>query len=121
MSLDREYGAAAHSIYNLRYKTPKEVHVVFHNVSNYEYYFIIKELAENFEGQVECMGEKQGEVHNVIRTNQKKKKNENGKQRTCKIKFIDNVRFISSSLSSLAESFSEGLHTKTNEKIGNLV
>ena len=39
-----------------------------------------------------------------------KKENENGKPRTYKIKFIDNIRFISSSLSSLAESFSEGLH-----------
>ena len=73
MSLDREYGAAAHSICNLRYKTPEEVHVVFHNGSNYEHYFIIKELAENFEGQLECMGEKHGEVHNVTRTNQKRK------------------------------------------------
>lgn len=39
-----------------------------------------------------------------------KKENENGKPRIYKIKFIDNVKFISSSLSSLAESFSEGLH-----------
>ena len=39
-----------HSICNIRYKTPKELPVVFHNVSNYDYHFIIKEFAEGFEG-----------------------------------------------------------------------
>ena len=39
---------AANSIYNLRYKTPKEISVVFHNGSIYDQYFIIKELAKEF-------------------------------------------------------------------------
>ena len=43
-----------HSICNLRYKTPKEIPVVFHDGSTYDYHFIIKELAEEFEGQFEC-------------------------------------------------------------------
>ena len=41
---------AAHNVCNLRYKTPKEILVVFHNVSKYDYHFIIKELAEEFKG-----------------------------------------------------------------------
>ena len=41
----------------LRYKIPKEIHVVFHNGSTYDYHVIIKELAEEFEGQFECLGE----------------------------------------------------------------
>ena len=40
-----------HSICNLRYKTPKEIPVVFDNGSNHDYHFIIKQLAEEFEGQ----------------------------------------------------------------------
>ena len=36
---------------NLRYKTPKEIPVVFHNGSTYDYHFMIRELAEEFEGQ----------------------------------------------------------------------
>ena len=48
-----KYRGAAHSICNLRYKTPKEIPVVFHNGSTYEYHFIIKELAKEFEGQFE--------------------------------------------------------------------
>ena len=51
-----KYRAPAHDICNLRYKTPKEFFEIFHNNSAY-YQFIIKELAEEFEGQFECLGE----------------------------------------------------------------
>ena len=52
-----KYRSAAHNICNLRYKIPKEIPVVFHNGSKYDYHFIIKELAEKFEGEFECSGE----------------------------------------------------------------
>ena len=52
-----EYGGVTHDICNLRYKIPKEIPVVFHNGSTYDYHFIIKELAEEFEGEFECLGE----------------------------------------------------------------
>ena len=45
---------AAHSECNLRYKVPKEMSVVFHNGSTYDYHFIIKQLAKEFEGEFEC-------------------------------------------------------------------
>ena len=51
-----KYRRAAHDIYNLRYKTPKEIPIVFHNGSAYDYHFIIKELAEEFDSQFECLG-----------------------------------------------------------------
>ena len=47
----------AHNICNLMYKTPKEIPVVFHNDSQYDYYFIINELAEEFKGKFEYLGE----------------------------------------------------------------
>ena len=53
----RKYRGAAHNICNLRYKIPKEIPAVFHNGSTYDYHFIIKELAEEFEGEFECLGE----------------------------------------------------------------
>ena len=34
---------SAHSICNLRYKTPKKIPVVFHNGCTYDYYFIINQ------------------------------------------------------------------------------
>ena len=37
-----KYRGAAHNICNLRYKTPKEIPVVFDNVSIYDYHFVIK-------------------------------------------------------------------------------
>ena len=53
----RKYRGTAHDIFNLRYKTPKEIPLVFHNGSPCNYNFIIKELAEEVEGQLECLRE----------------------------------------------------------------
>ena len=43
-----EYRSAAHSICNFKYSVNKRIPVVFHNGSNYDYHFIIKELVEEF-------------------------------------------------------------------------
>ena len=53
-----KYRGAAHNICNLRYKIPKEIPIVFHDVSTYDYHFIIKELVKEFDGSFECLGEK---------------------------------------------------------------
>ena len=52
-----KYRGAALSIFNLKFNVPNEIPVVFHNGSNYDYHFIIKELANEFEEQFECLGE----------------------------------------------------------------
>ena len=52
-----KYTGAAQGICNLSYKIPKEILVVFYSGSEYNYSFIIKELAEEFEGQFKCLGE----------------------------------------------------------------
>ena len=39
-----------HSICNLRYKTPKEIPVVFYNGSTYDYHFIDEKLAKECKG-----------------------------------------------------------------------
>ena len=52
-----KYRGAAHSICNLKFNVPNEIPAVFHNGSNYDYHFIIKELANEFEGQFECLEE----------------------------------------------------------------
>ena len=39
------------------YNTPGEIPVVFHNESIYDYHFIIKVLAEEFDGDSECLGQ----------------------------------------------------------------
>ena len=50
-----KYRGAAHDICNLRYKITKEIPVVFHNGSKYDYHFIIKELAEELKVEFEWM------------------------------------------------------------------
>ena len=52
-----KFRGAAHNIWNLRYKVPKKILVVFHNGSTHDYHFIIKQLAEDFIGEFECLGE----------------------------------------------------------------
>ena len=52
-----EYRGVAHSICNLKYSVPKKILIVFHNGSNSDCYFIIKELAEEFKKQFTCLGE----------------------------------------------------------------
>ena len=52
-----KYRRAAHNICNLRYKIPKEIPVVFHNGSIYDYHLIIKELVKEFDGNFECLHE----------------------------------------------------------------
>ena len=63
-----KYRGAAHNICNLRYKIPKEIPVVFHNGSTYDYHFIIKEFVKEFEGNFECLG-KNTEKYNIFSTN----------------------------------------------------
>ena len=89
---------------------------MFHNGSTYDYHFIIKELAEEFEGEFECLGENT-EKYITFSVPIKKeiiKKDKNGNDKITKIsykrKFIDSYRFMSTSLSNLISNLSEGLH-----------
>ena len=51
-----EYRGAAQSIWILKYRVSKNIPVVFHNGSSYDYHLIIKELAEEFKKQFICLG-----------------------------------------------------------------
>ena len=104
-----KYRGTAHNIYNLRYKVPKEIPIVFHNGSTYDYHFIIKELVKEFEGNFECLGENTEKYITFSVALKNKIENENI-EITYKIKFIDSYRFMSSSLSKLVDNLSEGIH-----------
>ena len=105
-----KYRGAAHNICNLRYKIPKEIPVVFHNGFTYDYHFIIKELVKEFGGNFECLGENT-EKYITFSVPIKKKIKNKDLEITYKIKFIDSFRFMSSSLSKLANNLSEGIHS----------
>ena len=52
-----EYRGSVHSICNLKYSVLKKIPIVFHNGSNHDYHFIIKDLAEELKKQFTCLGE----------------------------------------------------------------
>ena len=111
-----KYRGAAHDICSLRYKILKEIPVVFHNGSRYDYNFIIKELAEEFEGEFECLGENTEKYITFLVPIKKEiaKKDKDGNDKITKISykitFIDSYRFNSSSLSNLVDNLSEGVY-----------
>ena len=44
----------------LKFNVPNEIPVAFHNGSNYDYHFILKQLADKSDGQLECLDENTG-------------------------------------------------------------
>ena len=101
-----KFRRAAYSICNLNYKLPpQDILVKIHNGSIYDYYFLIKELAEEFKGQFECLGENTEKY--ITFSVPIKKEHDNGKTITYKIKFIDSCRFMPSKLSNLVDNLSE--------------
>ena len=101
-----------------RYKTPKEIPVVFRNASTYDYHFMIKMLAEKFEREFECSGKKT-EKYITFSVPIKKEIRKKDKiiKITYKTKFIDSFRFMSASLSDLVDNLSEGLYKCKNCKL----
>ena len=96
-----EFREAAHSICNLRYKRPKEITLIFHNDSTYDYHVIIEQLAKEFEGQFKCLGENTEKY--ITFSVLIKKELDNSKTITYKLKF--SLIFMSTSLSSLRDIF----------------
>ena len=100
-----KHRGAAHNICNLCYKIPKEIPVVFHNGSTYDYHFIIEQLAKEFKGKFECLGENTEKY--ITFSVPIEIEHDNGKTITCKLKFIDSYRLMQNSLSSLVDNLSE--------------
>ena len=99
-----EYRGAGHRICNLNYNVPRKIPKVFHNGSNYDYQFIIKDLTE-FLKKFTCLGENTEKYITFTVPIEKKvtRIDQNGEEITKNIshilQFIDSARFIASSLS----------------------
>ena len=95
---------------------PNDTPVVFHNGSNYDYHFIIKELANEFEGQFECPGEntEKYKTFSIPIENEVTKIDKDGNEGVVtisyKIKFIGSAIFMATSLSNLVDNLTEGIH-----------
>ena len=80
---------------------PEEFPLVFYSGSTYHYHFIIKQTAEEFKIQMDCIGENTEKY--ITFSVPIKKEYDNGKTSTYKIKFIDNYRFMPSKLAELTD------------------
>ena len=95
-----KFRGAAQSIFNLRYKVQQKIPAVVHNGSTYDYHIIIKELPEQFKNDFNYLGENMKKYITLYLNN-------NNKIITCRLKFIDNCRFMNTSLSALTDNLSE--------------
>ena len=50
-----KFTGTAHSECNLNHKVPKDISIIIHNAS-YDTHFIINQLAEEFKGELNCVG-----------------------------------------------------------------
>ena len=72
-----------------------EIPVIFDNGSNYDYHFMIKELANEFDGKFECLGENTEKYKKFSIPIEKEvtkidnDRNESVKTISFKVKFID--------------------------------
>ena len=90
-------------ICKIRYATLKEIPIIFHSGSNYDYHFIMNQLATSFKayGSFMCLSENSEKYITFsvpFTTN---------KSMTCRLKFIDSFRFMSTSLSNLINNLSD--------------
>ena len=111
-----KYRGTTHSICNLKDSVPEKIPIVFHNGSNYDYHFIMKELAEESKKQFTCLGEnsKKYITFTVLIEKKVTRIDKNGKKYTknisYKLQFTDSARFMASSLSNLVNNISERIH-----------
>ena len=86
-----KFRGAAHSKCNLNYKVPKEIPIIIHNAT-YDTHFIINQLAIEFKGELNCIGDNMEKY--ITFSVPIKKECDNNKTITYKLKFIDSFRFM---------------------------
>ena len=98
-----KFRGAGHSKCNLNYKVPKDILIIIHNAS-YDPHFIINQLAEEFKGELNCIGDNMEKY--ITFSVPIKKECDDGKTITRKLRFTDSFRFMSTSLSELVDNMS---------------
>ena len=104
------YRGPAHNKCNLKYRKPKFIPVVFHNLSGYDSHLFIKNLGSN-NGDMDCIPNNE-EKYNSFTKNikvgeYKDNKTGDAKNINFKIRFIDSFKFMSKSLEALVDNLPE--------------
>ena len=98
-----KFRGAAHSKCILIYKVPKNIPLIIHNAIYYTH-FIINHLAEELKGGLDHIGENMEKY--ITFSVPIKKKCDDNKTITHKLRFIDSFRFMNFSLSDLVNNLS---------------
>lgn len=97
--LTGRYRGPAHVNCNLNYKDSYSIPIVFHNLSGYDSHFIIKELANAFEGSIDVLPITKEKYISFTKHVQH---STDRKWRNCiKLRFIDSYKFLNTSLDKL--------------------
>ena len=105
-----EYRGATHLLCNLQYKIPSYIPVVFHNLTGYDAHLFIRELSK-YGSQ---MGVIAKNIEDYISFSIKVEvgkyvdKNEEECSKEIELRFIDSIKFMSSSLDSLVDNLARG-------------
>lgn len=97
--LTGKYRGAAHNECNRGYRDSRDIPVIFHNLSGYDSHFIIAKIAKRFKGQIDIIP-----INSEIYISFTKivEKTSNDYKRRIRLKFIDSLRFMPSSLDYLS-------------------
>ena len=103
------YRGSTHTKCNLQYKIPSYIPIVFHNLSRYDAHLFIKELAASSTDGAKIgviAKNKEDYISFSIKVEVDKYFDKNGieKSKEIELRFIDNFKFMSSSLDSLVST-----------------
>ena len=94
---------AVHSKCNLNYKVSKNIPIIIHNTS-YDTHFIINQIAEEFKGELDSIGEKMEKY--ITFSVPINKKCDDGKKIILRLTFVASFTFMNVSLSDLTDDLS---------------
>ena len=97
------YRGPAHSLYNLRYRIPSYIPVVFHNLLSYDPHLFIKELGKHSNDIGVKAKNKEDYITFSVNVAVDKNINKEGneKDKLINLRFIDSFKFMASCLDSL--------------------
>ena len=100
------YRGAAHSRCNLQYKIPSYIPVIFHNLAGYNAHMFIKELAKHGSKMGVIAKNTEDYISFSVNIEVDKYIDKNGEEKPKEItlRFIDSIKFMSSSLDSLVNN-----------------
>ena len=106
------YRGAAHSSCNLQYKIPNYIPVIFHNLAGYDAHLFTRELAKYTTGMGVIAKNTEDYISFSIKVEVDKYVDKEGNERMkeMELRFVDSIKFMSSSLDSLVNNLARGGH-----------